>query len=228
MGNLNKRERLLLLLCLVTIFAVVNAFVFRAVYKELNGSKQELDSLAFEKAELEQLMGDAELWDKRKVWLDENLPPPMVSVGRAQGELAEQLQQSLFEQKINIDRQTLLEPVSTPFYDEVAVTLRIKGEAAKVNEWLTTLQSPKAFQTIKNIELELDTRSRETEPQAECEVTVARWFSPRAGAPPAEPTEAPAEPTPATTPEPAAATPEAEATTAVDPAAAPTTAAAES
>lgn len=219
MGNLNKRERLLLLLCLITIFAVVNAFVFRAVYKKLNGSKKELDSLAFEKAELEQLMGDAELWDKRKVWLDENLPPPMVSVGRAQGELAEQLQQSLFEQKINIDRQTLLEPVSTPFYDEVAVTLRIKGEAAKVNEWLTTLQSPKAFQTIKNIELELDTRSRETEPQAECEVTVARWFSPRAGAPPVEPAQESAP----------AVTPEAESTTtAVEPASAPTSSAAES
>lgn len=124
MGNLSKRERLLLMLCFTTIFVVVNAFIGVEVYKKLDGSDKELEDLAIEKMQLEQLMAGAELWEKRKVWLDEHLPPPMVSVGRAQGELAEQLQESLFEQKITIERQTLLEPVMTPFYDEVASTLR--------------------------------------------------------------------------------------------------------
>ena len=202
MGNLSKRERLLLMLCFTTIFVVVNAFIGTAVYKKLDGSGKEVEDLKIEKMQLEQLTAGAELWEKRKVWLDEHVPPPMVSVGRAQGELAEQLQQSLFEQKITIERQTLLEPVVTPFYDEVAVTLRIEGEAVKINEWLTTLQSPEAFQTIKNIELELDNRSREKEPQAKCEVTIARWFSPRAGALPAAPVEA----EPETKPQPSAIT----------------------
>jgi hypothetical protein len=211
MGNLSKRERLLLMLCFVTIFVVINGFIGKAVYKKLNGSGRELEDLRIEKMQIEQLMAGAELWEKRKEWLDEHLPPPMVSVGRAQGELAEQLQQSLFEQKITIERQTLLEPVMTPFYDEVAVTLRIEGEAVKVNEWLTTLQSPEAFQTIKNIELELDNRSREKEPQAECEVTIARWFSPRASAAPTPPV---APDTPSVEPE-APATPATPATEAV-------------
>lgn len=201
MGNLSKRERLLLMLCFVTIFVVINGFLGKAVYNKLNGSGSELEDLQIEKMQLEQMTAGAELWDKRKVWLDENLPPPMVSVGRAQGELAEQLQQSLFEQKITIERQTLLEPVMTPFYDEVAVTLRIEGDAVKVNEWLTTLQSPESFQTIKNIELELDSRSREKEPQAECEVTIARWFSPRASAQPVAPPAA-TEPESGTEPQP--------------------------
>ena len=205
MGNLSKRERLLLMLCFVTIFVVVNAFLGKAVYKKLNGSGSELEDLEIEKMQLEQMTAGTELWEKRKVWLDENLPAPMVSVGRAQGELAEQLQQSLFEQKITIERQTLLEPVMTPFYDEVAVTLRIEGDAVKVNEWLTTLQSPESFQTIKNIELELDNRSREKEPQAECEVTIARWFSPRASAQPVAP-PATAEPESGTEPQPSATT----------------------
>lgn len=184
MRSLNSRERLLLTLCFLTIFLVVNGFVFRAVYKKLNGSKTEMSALEGELMELQQLAGDAEFWQRRAQWVDENMPEPMVSVGRAQGELAEQLQQSLFERKITIERQTLLEPVSTEFYDEVAVNLRIEGDAVQVNEWLTTLQSPEAFQTIKNIELELDTRSKKTEPQADCEVTIARWFRPRGSAPP--------------------------------------------
>lgn len=47
-----------------------------------------------------------------------------------------------------------------------------------VTEWLTTLQSPEKFQVIKDLEMELDLRSREPEPQAKCEITVARWFVP--------------------------------------------------
>jgi len=183
MRSLNSRERLLLSLCFLTIFLVGNGFVFRAVYKKLNGSKTELDALQAEVSELKQLAADAEFWQRRAQWVEENMPAPMVSVGRAQGELAEQLQQSLFERKITIERQTLIEPVTTEFYDEVAVNLRIEGDAVQVNEWLTTLQSPESFQTIKNIELELDTRSKETEPQAECEITIARWFRPRGSGP---------------------------------------------
>ncbi len=197
MRSLNSRERLLLSLCFLTIFLVGNGFVFRAVYKKLNGSKTELDALQAEVLELKQLAADAEFWQRRAQWVDDNMPAPMVSVGRAQGELAEQLQQSLFERKITIERQTLIEPVTTEFYDEVAVNLRIEGDAVQVNEWLTTLQSPESFQTIKNIELELDTRSKKTEPQADCEITVARWFRPRSSAPaPAEPETKPDAPEP--------------------------------
>lgn len=179
MRSLNSRERLLLALCFLTIFVVANAFIFRAVYKRMNGSEAELDALESELFELRQFAGDAEFWQRRDQWVEEKMPPPMVSVGRAQGELAEQLQQSLFEQKISIERQTLLEPVTSQFYEEVAVNLRIRGDAVKVNEWLTTLQAPESFQVIKNLELELDNRSKKTEPQAECNVTVARWFRPR-------------------------------------------------
>ncbi|HRQ89669.1 MAG TPA: hypothetical protein PLA50_12785, partial [Bacteroidia bacterium] len=36
---------------------------------------------------------------------------------------------------------------------------------------------------IKDLKLELDTRSRELEPQAKCQITVARWYRPDTGAP---------------------------------------------
>ncbi|PAW63306.1 MAG: hypothetical protein B9S36_04960, partial [Verrucomicrobiia bacterium Tous-C2TDCM] len=64
---------------------------------------------------------------------------------------------------------------------EVAVRLEVEGAETAVIDWLTTLQGPDQFQVIKSLELELDNRSRELEPQAECEITIARWYHPETG-----------------------------------------------
>lgn len=185
MKGLTTREKRLLGLCLLTIFVMANLFAGRAVLRTLGGGKDKIVALKNELAENEMWLEEKDLWDKRRDWIQANLPPSLArqgkSVGNVQGELMQTLQNELFERKIRIDRQSLSEPVSNQFYDEVAVYLRIRGEAAVVTQWLSTLQSPEKFQVIKTLELELDDKAKEVEPQAECEVTVARWFAPSAG-----------------------------------------------
>lgn len=176
MRHLNNRESKLLFLCLFTIFVMVNLFGIRAVYKAVKGGGGHADELKLELLDQQGWLGDKEYWQQRNQWLVEKMPPSFDSAGKAQGELVQFLQDSLYEQRIKIDRQTLLEPESAAYYDEVAVTLRIHGEAAKVNEWLSKLQGLERFQTIKLLKLSLDLKSKEKEPQALCEVTVARWF----------------------------------------------------
>ena len=216
MRGLTTREKRLLGLCVLSIFLVANLFAARAISRSLGGGKEKIRTLEQELAENEMWLEEKELWDRRKAWLDQNLPPSLVrqriSTGNAQGNLMQGLQNELLELKLKIDRQTLVEPKTTDFYDEVAVYLRIEGDAAKVNNWLATLQSPDKFQVIKSLELELDGRSREVEPQAECEITIARWFAPSAGevispedttAPAPTPTTESTEPSPTPNPEPA-------------------------
>jgi len=176
MRNLNNREVKLLFLCLFTIFAVVNLFGIRAAYKNLKGGRGLVEDLKLELLEQQGWLGDKDFWEYRSSWLVEKMPPAFDSTGKAQGELVQNLQDSLYESRIKIDRQTLLEPKSTAYYDEVAVNLRIQGDAVKVNEWLSRLQGVERFQTIKTLKLSIDTKSKEKEPQAVCEVTVARWF----------------------------------------------------
>lgn len=208
MRGLTTREKRLLGLCLLSIFVVANLFAGRAVMRSLGGGNPKITALKNELAENQMWLEEADLWDTRREWLKSNLPPSLakqgISVGNAQGDLMQSLQNELFERKIRIDRQSLAEPVNSQFYDEVAVYLRIRGEAAVLTQWLSTLQSPEKFQVIKTLELELDDKAKEVEPQAECEVTVARWFAPSAGeiAPPAQPETAPE--TPETTPAPPA------------------------
>ncbi len=203
MRGLTTREKRLLGFCLLSIFLVANLFAARAVMRSLGGSSAKITELKNELAENEMWLEEKDLWERRRDWLEANLPASLVrqriSVGNAQGELMQSLQNDLLERKLKIERQSLLEPQTTAFYDEVAVNLRVTGEAAELNRWLATLQSPERFQVIKNIELELDGRSKEVEPQAECDITVARWFAPSAGD-----SAAPLETEPATTPEPAA------------------------
>jgi len=188
-------------LCLLSIFVVANLFAGRAVMRSLGGGQAKIVALKNELAENRMWLEEKELWDTRNEWMKANLPPSLAqqgkSVGNAQGELMQSLQNELFERKIRINRQSLSEPVNSRFYDEVAVYLRIRGEAAVVSQWLSTLQSPEKFQVIKTLELELDGKAKEVEPQAECQITVARWFAPSNGEtappPPAEP-ETPAAP----------------------------------
>jgi hypothetical protein len=58
--------------------------------------------------------------------------------------------------------------------------------------WLLSLQGTDRFVVVKAIELELDNRAKEKTPQAECDITVARWFNPNP--PPGTPAPAPAAP----------------------------------
>jgi hypothetical protein len=88
------------------------------------------------------------------------------------------------------------------YANEVAVSMRVRGDQDTVLRWLFTLQSPERFTTIKNIELELDSRSKEKTPQVQCNLTVARWFNPNppAGGVPVQPTAAPTEAPPVAAP----------------------------
>ena len=179
MRGLSKRETRLLLLCFLTIFVMANLFAGRAIFKVLGGSKTQIDDLKGEVAENRMWLEEKDDWDRRREWLDARMLAPITSVGGAQGELIESLQKGVFDRTLKIERQSLLEPVTTQFYDEVAVNLRVRGEEAKITEWLSTLQSPEKFQVLKTLKLAPDPKSKETEPQAICDVTVARWHAPQ-------------------------------------------------
>ncbi len=190
MRALTAREKWMLGLCLGVIFAIGNGFAARSVLKVLRGSDAKI-------ASLKSTLGDHEMWveeapkaEARERWLSANMPRMAGNtLGKLQGDLIQSLQDDLYNRKLRIDRQSLQDIVYTPHYTEVAVRLEVEGPETEVVDWLTTLQGPDKFQIIKDLELELDTRSRELVPQAECEITIARWYHPDTGEP--VPTEAP-------------------------------------
>ncbi len=175
--KLNKREKTLLVICLLVIFTMANAFAIRYMKKNWGGGTEKIRALKSELADLEMWLEDADEMRAKEDWLLENTPQE-VSMTKAQGDLLQFYQDDLFERKIAIEKQTLQEPSSNEYYQEVGISLKVRGAEKDIIEWLTTIQGAKKFQVIKRLELELDRKSREEEPQSVCEITIARWFAP--------------------------------------------------
>ncbi len=179
MRALTVREKWLMGLCFGVIFIVGNAFAARSVLKVLRGSDSKIETLKSTLADHEMWVEEAPKTEAREKWLAGAMPVVgEVSLGKLQGDLIQSLQDDLFERKLKIEQQSLQDIVNEAFYTEVAVRLKVRGEESVVLEWLTTLQGPDRFQIIKSLELELDSKSKEVEPQAECEITIARWYHP--------------------------------------------------
>jgi hypothetical protein len=177
MRALSKRERILLAACLGTLFLMGNGIALQALARGWMKSSGRLAALRTEERQQRIWLGDREHAERMQRWLDEH-QPVLQSEGKDQGELLQKLQDEAFERKLRLERQSLLEPRATPYLREVSVNVIVRGEMAQIGEWLTTLQKPESFLVIRNLELALDTSSREQEPQARCNLTVARWFKP--------------------------------------------------
>lgn len=184
MRTLKAREKWLLAACAAVIFLVANGFLARSVLKSLRGGNAEIRTLRNELADREMWLEEAPKVEARQRWLEETMPAlGEATLGKLQGDLLQSLQDDIFDRKLEIERQSLQDIVYEPFYTEVAVRLTIRGSEAEVIQWLTGLQDPEKFQVVKSLELELDNKSKEAEPQAECQITIARWFRPDSGEP---------------------------------------------
>tara|TARA_R110002096_G_scaffold196404_9_gene379275 strand:- start:1420 stop:2016 length:597 start_codon:yes stop_codon:yes gene_type:complete len=178
MQALKTREKILLGICVGTIFLIANGFVARSIVSKLGGGSGKIRVLENELADYEMWLDDAPKAESREKWMQGVMPRLSSTLGKEQGDLLQELQDELLDRKLKIEQQSLQDIVYENFYTEVAVRLTIRGEEAVVTEWLTTLQSPEKFQVIKSLELKIDLKSKEPEPQAICQITIARWLDP--------------------------------------------------
>lgn len=178
--TLNNREKQLLFVCFGVLVLVGAMILINVFLQKRSRMALQITALQNQKQENEVWLGDRAFWEKRKIWLNEHMPTTD-SLGRAQGQLLEELQNAALDRGIKVTQQTLRDPVTTADYREIAVNLRLYGDQSAILQWLATMQSPDKFQAVKELEFELDTRSKEKTPQAQCNLTVARWFKPEGG-----------------------------------------------
>jgi hypothetical protein len=187
----NTREKRLLIICLSTIFLVGNAMAIREFLSRRKALVISLDTMKKQETANRMLLLDGPRMEKLDGWLEKNLPYTN-SAGKAQGQLLDDLRNSALDLGLKTENENPLESLELSHHNEVSVSLRVRGDQEVVTSWLLTLQSPEKFTAIKSVELELDTRSREKTPQAQCNITVARWFNPKPPAGYQEPVPVPA------------------------------------
>ncbi|MBB5040096.1 GspMb/PilO family protein [Prosthecobacter dejongeii] len=179
--KLTSREKNLLLACVGVLVFMVFAILVNTFLGRRSVALQKIATLQAQKSENDTWMADRAFWEKRRAWLVEKMPTTE-SLGRAQGQLLEDLQNQALEFGFTTEQPTL-PPLAAPNenYREVTVSVRLRGDQTMVLQWLATLQSPEKFQAVRQLEVEIDTRSREKTPQVVCNLTLARWFKPELG-----------------------------------------------
>jgi hypothetical protein len=177
--KLSTREKRLLGLCVGALALMASIILANEFFQRRSAALSTIARLESEVTQNETWLSDRAYWEKHAAWLAQNMPNTD-SLGRSQGQLLEEIQNATLDLQLRIERQTLLEPVSQPSYREVSVNVRIKGDQEVILRWLATLQSPEKFQHIKEIDYEIDSRAKAPKPQAECDLTLARWFKPEA------------------------------------------------
>jgi len=177
--KLSTREKRLLALCFSVLALMATMILANTFFQRRATALATIARLESELAQNQTWLSDRAYWEKHAAWLAQNMPSTD-SLGRSQGQLLEDIQNAALDLQLRVERQTLLEPVSQPSYREVSVTVRIEGDQDILLRWLATLQSPEKFQHIKEIDFEIDTRAKNPKPQAECDLTLARWFKPDA------------------------------------------------
>lgn len=182
--ELNTREKRLLFLCLGTIFVIINVICFRGFSLQRKALTESIKHLTEEAADDKIWLNDRAFWAKRQDWLTKHMPYTD-STGRSQGQLLDELQNSALDAQLKVTNQVLHdEPTKETDFKEVSLSLRVRGDHDVLLRWLLSLQSPEKFEAIKSFDLQLDTRGKDKTPQAECNLTVARWFNPESSAEP--------------------------------------------
>lgn len=180
--KLTSREKNLLLLCVTVLVLMAGMIATKQFLDRRKAALEKIVILQRQKAENDGWMKEQPFWEKRRTWLVATMPSTE-SLGRAQGQLLEDIQNQALEWGI-IAEQPTLPPLTTtpsPSYREVTVSVRLRGDQSTVLNWLATLQSPEKFQAVRELQIEIDTRAREKTPQVICNLTLARWFKPETG-----------------------------------------------
>jgi hypothetical protein len=180
-AKLTPREKKLLLLCVGVLVLMSMAIVTNRFMSRRKLALEKITVLQREKLENDTWLKDQAFWSKRRAWLKETMPGTE-SLGRAQGQLLEDLQNQALELGVSAEQPTLppLAP-ATMSHREVTVSMRLRGDQTVVLNWLGSMQSPEKFQAIRQLEIEIDSKAREKTPQVLCNLTLARWFKPESG-----------------------------------------------
>jgi hypothetical protein len=178
--TLSGREKNLLLLCAGVLVFMGLAIAGNIFLQRRSVALKKISALQAQKTQNDAWLADREFQEKRRGWLAAKMPVTE-SLGRAQGQLLEDLQNQALDLGITIQQQTLPAPVTTADFQEVTVNLRVRGDQTIVMQWLAAMQSPERFQAIKELQVQLDSRAKEKTPQALCNLTLARWFKPASG-----------------------------------------------
>jgi len=183
---LTQREKKLLGACIAALTLMATFVLLKQFLDRRIAVLAKISALESEKQQNEGYLADREFWEKRAEWIRDTMPET-ASLGTAQAQLLEEIQNIALDYELQFQKQPVLLPESKDakqnenVYREAAIEVRLRGDQSTVLGWLASLQSPERFQAVKELELRLDAKAKEKTPQVLCNLVLARWFKPETG-----------------------------------------------
>jgi hypothetical protein len=185
---MNTREKRLLILFGVVIFAVLNFYGYSLYSQKMNSLELEIGSegneilgkpatgLIGEIALAEQNLAERESKEREMAWLAENEPDPEEG-GAVQSRLESFVTNQARAAGLTTDRPKIL-PNDTEgvYYHKAIFEIKATGMEDGLYRWLIQLHDPSSFRAVTSLRL---SPNREDDTQIDAVVRVQQWYVPQ-------------------------------------------------
>lgn len=131
------------------------------------------DDLELALVEIDALLEERDEWMTRNDWLRAN-QPPFTSRQEVDNEIFENAKAGQAGD-IKVTDIKLLEPVSTPYFEQAGVSLTVSGSLESVFRWIHSVQRPAEFRVVRNVRVIPDEQENG---RIRCSLQLVRWYAP--------------------------------------------------
>ena len=162
------------------LFLLLNVVALKTFLDRRAALQANIAALDAELMQSRSILGQKDYWAERAQWLETNQPTDDISTVDDDNRFIEFVESTAKESGLNYTRRGG-GPVPSEGrpYAEVFDASTVKGNMKSLVEWISKLQQPKEFRSIKQLRV----KSGEP-PEVICDIEVARWFRPVGGQPP--------------------------------------------
>ena len=170
----NERRLLILSLGLMAVIGgIILTQKLRSWQRALGTQRS---AVAAERVDSDALLEEAPLWKERGEWLGAH-QPVMSDPQVADTELLESLLVKAQAAGVSVVNKQFQEQVKNEFYQQVGVTLTVKGDLSNIFRWIHSAQSPSDFRVVPYLKI---TPDKDDAAKVVCAVQFWRWYQPTA------------------------------------------------
>ncbi len=176
--RMNRRERILAGIVALSLFALINLFIWSALVGGIKNARHELVEQKAVRKTQTVFLRERDLWKKRQEWVVKH-QPVLRNAGEA-SVLLERVKEIAGKHKVLIENPSLGAVVSAADHQSIAVSLETKSPWPALVHFLYDVQQPESFIAFEDVGLSIDGSDPTT---MRGRFKIARWFAPAQGQP---------------------------------------------
>ncbi len=171
--KMNPRERKLAWLVTISLFLLINLFVWSKLLDIMNNARAELAMRKATRTEQAAYIKERDLWAKRDQWLKEH-QPALKNASEA-SVLLDQVKTAASKHNVTIENPAIGAGETTPDHQSVFASFETKSPWPPLVHFLYDVQQPEAFVVFETVQLHVDNADPST---MRGKFKLAHWFAP--------------------------------------------------